>query len=381
MIPKMRSWSLFWGIVVLALLTTTSPKLVLPVHSSPSLQAPPGVEPQNHVWPLPSVGQEYWWVFEWAGDSSCTGKKVGIWATHFEGSSQKGDGAFQREDLISINFLKDAACAYWGPGTDHLFRWYSRGFVQVSDGVQDIKTGGMVDSFLSFRGHSEWCPDRGLNNLFKDGSTTHFTINGVYTYTCANGAHSFQKGYRYGRYDGEYMALYASVPDRPFTANTLRLDSSVGPNANRLRFPGGSQGWSDLRQCSPTAATCAGSTVLEDAAWFVTWRAIPTSEYTFHGKQVQYAGFSETAAESGSIGACEEWWFAEDIGPIYLIKYPRENLANCMAKLNGTDLRGFLSNPVDQISRASGDMIGYLRPASLTPPYSWCLSGGCKVEW
>jgi hypothetical protein len=291
------------------------------------------------------------------------------------------DGAFRSnqpgfEKLISISFFKAVDCTYWYPNRNESLRWYCRGYRPWHQG------NNLVANILSFRGHSRWCTDRSGNTIFKRGAANAEFINGRYTVaTCSdpntNVSHPSPPlvvGTRYGDVftnanppHASTIPPYAVLPDRPLnldvTATTFYRDIGSGR-----------QGWWDTRQCDPSGRPCVG--VDRGLTWFVSWKEVPG--YTYAGKKVQYAGFCEPGLQPTTIGATEEWWFAEDIGPIYIIAYPFSTLAQSRLLLYGTSVYpnpGLDQTPEAHIQRRLDSMVGYL---SLT---SRCIDGTCSVQY
>lgn len=53
-----------------------------------------------------------------------------------------------------------------------------------------------------------------------------------------------------------------------------------------------------------------------------------------------YVGFWESGdyINSNSIGVCEEWWFAENIGPVYIASYSASREVTCIQNLAASNL-------------------------------------------
>jgi hypothetical protein len=340
-----------------------------PEQSLPAPRALPapetGVSPQHHYWPLPPAGKIYWWTYLWADGFNyrCTGPlpagKMALVAQNLH------DGAFRSnqpgvEQLISISFFKSIDCSYWSPNRGEILRWYCRGYRGWHNGST------LIANILSFRGHSRWCMDRSGNTILKRGTLNADFINGRYTGESATDpnlnvtypAPPLVLGTRYGDVFFNSEPAYANtlppypvVPDRP-----LNLDVTVSTFYRNIGT--GRQGWWDTRQCDPSGRPCVG--VDSGTTWFVSWKEVPG--YTYQGKKVHYAGFCEPGLQSTTVGPTEEWWFAEDIGPIYVIAYPFSTLAQSKALLYGTSVYPNPSldqSPETHIQRRLNTMIGF----------------------
>lgn len=350
---------------------------------APANLPPPevGVNPQHQYWPLPPAGQTYWWTYLWSDGNyyPCTGPLpagvVGLAAQNLN------DGAFRSnrvgyEKLISLSFFKAIDCTYWFPGQAEILRWYARGYRSWQNG-QDL-----VANILSFRGHSRWCVDRGGQTGFDRGTRTETSINGRYTVASCTDPNTnvtypsppLVSGTRYGLSFANGSPSYANVmppypivPDRP-----LNLD--VTATTTYRTTANGEQGWRDARDCNPSGEPCLGTD--QGITWFVSWKEVPG--YTYAGKKVQYAGFSETGLRNDAIGPCEEWWFAEDIGPIYVIIYPFSTLAQAKTLLYGTSVypnQSLDQTPEAHMRRRQNSMVGSL---FLTAS---CLDNSCRVRY
>jgi hypothetical protein len=159
------------------------------------------------------------------------------------------------------------------------------------------------------------------------------------------------------------LPSYPVLPDRP-----LNLDVTVNTT---YRNTGD---WASTRSCHPGGSPCPGRE--DGVVWFVSWKDVPG--YRYRGRRVQYAGFGETGIQSNAAGIIEEWWFAEGIGPIYLITYPVTTLAQGKLWLYGTSVYPNPSldqSPEAHINRRLNVMVGSL---SLT---SYCVDNTCSVQY
>jgi hypothetical protein len=172
---------------------------------------------------------------------------------------------------------------------------------------------------------------------------------------------------RYGRWDHPGIPIYATVPDIPLDAHVVHYRRQ-NTDDSYCNFPQGAQGWQDEQGCDPVARPQCGCecTPQPDVAWSVYWRQL-----TYDGKQVQYAGLSETQDVPGSKGPCEEWWFAEDVGPIFIAKYPNKTRGNCETLLNASTI----NNPQQHLDGRLNELVGYIRLVDK------CLvEGQCRVD-
>jgi hypothetical protein len=319
--------------------------------------------PKTTFWPLPSAGsgQVYWWVYSWKYgaylDSPPTAAncpdqapmKVGVSARYYN------DGAFLNDtSLIAINYFKDHACTYRDPGREAILRWYSRGFQPSATTVVDHEgSANYSASFLSFRGDGRWMPDRSLQTEFRDASgATKQTVNGRYAPT-VNSQHAYIDGFSYSFADGDFP-VYGTLPDRPLSADVVVTRQSVPGQIDDegiyCRYAAGQSGWDAQRY------QLTNCTTYPPVKWAVYFRR---TSFTYQGKQVQYVGYSETP-DAGGAGACEEWWFAEDIGPIYIAKYRPQDWAACKQVLAATSAGGQVSNPAAHFQQRMPQLRGWL---------------------
>jgi hypothetical protein len=325
-------------------------------------------------WPLPAAGSGnvFWWVYDWKYGSfsdgtaaTCpdtTARKVGISARYYN------DGAFNGQSLLAINFFKDHRCTYWDPGREAILRWYAQGMTSSATTIFDLEGSQNRSSvFLSFRGDSRWLPDRAQQTNFRDASgVVSYNINGRYAAT-VGGQHAFVGGYSYSFVDGDFP-VYGVLPDRPISADVVITRQTVAgriDDAGRYcSYPAGADGWLAERN-TPTTCTAAA-----DVKWALYLRK---TSMTYQGKQVLYAGYSETP-DSGGIGACEEWWFAQDIGPIRLGVYPTADWTTCKSRLAGTSAGGNVNDPAAHFQSRKSSMRGWLELAGR------CTTTGCGVD-
>jgi len=341
-------------------------------------------------WPLPPSGSTYWWMYDWHKGpfSGCSGsdpKKVGIAA------GRLNDQAFHNDTgLISFSFFKDDACAYWGPGKDEILRWYSRGY-------QPSQLAAVPGSFLSFRGDSRWLVDRTGATQFVQGGLILDSVNGRYT-ASLGGTFPFDGGTRYqwsnGLADSQFPS-YAVLPDAMRTGDVVvsrdpgrRVPSNLAVAPVYCSYLGQNptdaqrqQAWANERN-TPDACTPV------NAGFAIFMRS---TTYRYQGHAVQYVGYSEWAEDASGprangAGACEEWWYAQDVGPIAVVSYrgalldaaSAGNPRTCKQQLTAFNGGNVSADPFVTIRQAAStaNQIGRLELIS----NDWCASPGASCQ-
>jgi hypothetical protein len=322
----------------------------------PLVSAPPW--PQNPV--------SYWWRYFWA-DGVCSPygplpkKSVVLTANRFN------DGAFQGEPLISVNFFKEDRCSYWGAQLDDpILRWYARGYVPAPNAA--------LGTFLSFRGATAWCCDRNAGSTqFKRGGHNRYSVTQRYTFRCPPPDNGNALKFLAIRYHGN-----ANYPSEPLVPN-MPLDRTISELFIYDVLGERDSGWNNVRNCAPTGSNCNAVRSVA-VQWTVVWRAIPMERYTYQGKQVQYAGIVET--EPGQPGQCEDWWFAEDIGPIFIISYPNATLQFALDHyLYGTAPDGLASGNYDPETHAQRHQTGRNQMQGYLALQERCTDSTCSVTY
>lgn len=385
-------------------------------------------------WPLPTsknrvpntgIYDSHWWYYEWVDGnlSTCnpkdydspTSRRAIISASKFDdlfygdtttnGDLVPGDTS-NTIDFVSINFFKSEACAYWYPGTNSNLRWYSTGMTQSTNNPIAVKdyfnypysssnpsqslSPNNTGTFLSFKGHTVWERGTGTTKVYMPSSTTPAAqVPGSYWGGTFIGSATFsQKDPTGVRSDNYNLPNYTVLPDRMLTADLIVPDS--GP---RLRAD---QAFSAIPSFCYTSVYLMDSTSCAtslDNNW--PWHAfIRQTSLVFDGQPVIYVGFSEGdridsngdgIANDPSGRPCEEWWFAKDIGPIYIASYGNGNMSfdgvKCEKLLAGTTTpsgnpNGWrVNNPITHFTLNRSDLAGYMR---LT---GYCVQANCTTDY
>ncbi|MCC6559245.1 MAG: hypothetical protein IT372_40480 [Polyangiaceae bacterium] len=365
-----------------------------------------GVAPASNYWPLPSESitwadeqeeRAYWWKLLWTRGSqrwdpnddpaACP---AGAQHSVLMSAVRMADGAFNATPLISVNMLKQHPCAYWYPraGTDRALRWYSLGY-RAASGIQ---VGGQSVNFLSFRGWSVWDQEHG-------GSTVH-SGNGTES-LASRFSYTFRDGFRIqnwsnGAIEEGRMPPYAVVPDRAVNVDiTVAAAGTSARNPDGTLYPGStlntgapieprycrysaSGGWSDLRF---TPDDCSGSPggQATSGKWVMVNRSTTAS---YAGSPVVYVGFWEDGDVAGdALGVCEEWWFAKDVGPVYLVQHPPADLATCRQQLaiNHSLYPGLVAIHTPSLYVQSP--LTLQRSIGTMSLQKHCVTGACQVDY
>lgn len=368
-----------------------------------------GLRPAMDFWPLRPGDEQSWWRYSWTNGPNNTlcnssAKELYIAADRLD------DGAFDPlsngTDLISFNFFKSDKCIYPGVGSDTLLRWYSRGFVNSSTRINDtVNAGNFSQKFLSFRGASFWETDRSGSTRFGQADGTTRSVNGRFAVNL-NRRFTYVDGFKFSYTDRNNPTLdtplddrqvpnYMVLPDRSLHADVIltrqgdRTPSNIDsaplyfrynpdrflkdiPEVNDRRIAA----WNEMRHSLNTGGVAA--------RWAMYMR--PTS-FKWEGKEVLYVGFSETNESNppGGVGACEEWWFAQDIGPVYIAVYPDATPQQCRNGYLAVDKEVFtgvavvpaIDNPELYFgSGAASALIGYVKQTER------CVhTSNCKVTY
>lgn len=371
-------------------------------------QAALGVTPASNFWPLPSENivwadeqeeRAYWWKFRWTrGDQrwhpadppgACP---PGAQHDMFMSAVRMADGAYSGAPMISINMLKQSPCAYWYPraGVDRGLRWYTKGFLPASG----LQVNGQTVQFLSFRGWSEW--SQRTHDTVHSGNETAEVLGKGFDYAYTGGARIWNVAGCASAEDR--MPPYAVVPDRPvdvdiviaasetsakrpdgtpYPSSTLNTDPPI--DARYCWYSASANGWSDLRSSVEQGSHCPGGA--KAGKWVMHVRS---TQATHLGKPIVYVGFWEQTTDTpGGVGVCEEWWFAKDIGPVYLVQYPlstrsacKQNLAISNTIYPPVNVRGY-QDPANYVSYP--DTLG--RAVGSMALEKHCVTGACQVDY
>lgn len=378
----------------------------------------------NDYWPLPTAGsnQVYWWKYRWFAKgiadqiSECKqtqNQYAAISAQYFN------DGAFgtSSSSLLSLSYFKDHKCLYWEPLDDTILRTYIDDYKTSTNSIADLAGIIAQRAFLSAKGHSQWYPYRNSatqcvkvdttlpdlvdkdptntsTRFYKPGVTQPtFNINGRYTQNIGtkNGSNcdyyhsAFAGGYRADfESGGTPIPTYSLIPRVPFNGEIyVSKRPNVGTIYDRqMLYRIGAGDWAGMRSTThPTTAT---------KIYFEWGMSIRQTSITYQGHPVMYIGFAEPgvnmATGNPDVGACEEWWVAQGIGPIYIARYTDgyklNNGANWMNNSTVDHCKSYLAvtsnefnNPETHFDKVGTYMTGYLKLED------YCISDGCKVNY
>ena len=371
-------------------------------------------------WPIPQPGQKYWWLYHWTDgpQSSCisSGQRVGISAQFMD------DGAFQNESpyLLSINFFKEDPCTYWAPNQDLFLRWYSKGMITGPSTIKSTSNPSIsTATFMSFRGDSYWKPDRTIGStIFKKNGVSIDSIPGRYA-VYINGIFTYRGGtkYTYSNGDNSLLPNYASLPAVPIDAdvvlsknlslrtpgtdqlvpptNNTRVHCtySASPTSTPPYWPGWDQEHNYPNQCTSGDIRAAMFMRQTDYVWTEVW-----PDGSHHNFSVYYVGYSEsggfdwinppeteaTAPGNHGTGACEEYWYAQGRGPIFIAAYPNTSLTTCRDTYLAANKTIYLGGGVydkaidhpEQYFSSNANLIGTLKL------YFACITDGiCNIVY
>jgi hypothetical protein len=362
----------------------------------------PYLKPPMTFWPLPALdslpipssdkNQAYWWTYDWHEGGArtavvpgytCQGKTA-LSATYFN------DGAFHDDlsnpaNLLAISHFKDSGCMYWRAGFDQLLRWYAYGFVTANTPLFGKSgSGNAASRFLTFRGDSRWY--HGPSNV--TFGTTSGVNDTIITNSYVGGA--YWNGFKYTSTGGDNHQFpnYTILPDRMVDADVvlapddaLRLPRNPVNNQSIITDAATNCGfgnWNDQRN----DVNCTFNSPPGKWALFIR----PTT-YIYQGKEVLYVGYSESGAAATDRGPCEEWWYAKDIGPIYISVYQwyEDNNVNayhaptlnqCKGLLAGTRTANYVdvNNPEAFFNSTAATRVGYLKLKN------YCILNTCRVS-
>lgn len=260
---------------------------------------------------------------------------------------------------------------------------------------------------MSFRGHSEWIPyrttawrtdvsdpRRTTTNFYPPNSSSPtYRINGRYAVNIDKRdgkglKFTYLGGYKYSNNHADNTPLpnYVVLPNRMIDADVIvsrnppsASSALVGSLSYYRYLP---DNWNGQRNGGPGYESKTNPPNPYSIAWSMFIRK---TSMTWEGKPVLYVGFSEgfdSATGPTGKAMCEEWWFAKDVGPIYIATYPLAPLATCRNSylaLNqgfykGTEFIPYYNNPEGHFA-TSPNLVGYLKQVER------CIVGGCKVVY
>ncbi len=335
--------------------------------------------PIKNFWPMSDVSSGInrpWWRYTWTNGEAFTFPFNWICTTGAQQDTltylSRNDHAFAPpRTQVVVNMTKENICGYWSPTTGRHLRWYSEGWKEAK-GSENVH--GDILNFLSFRGWTLWERDTSVNTglfntlLYPGISPSYVIAGGTGDYIAGSMARQrhLKKGVLGTRVAAERkFPTYGIVPDESVKLK-LRLTSGhpeLGPNFlqqydfghwyNRGNVNGVTyHGCGPVADITTASATCEGEPVGNiKAVWRL--RTIP-SDYKYIDKlgnshDVIYSGFAEGI--DGDAIVCEEWFFAEDIGPIAMAQYPiTTTVGQCLDKLalahgGVSDPEGYYANP------------------------------------
>lgn len=354
-----------------------------------SVAAPARVlQPAITLWPLPAYGsgQKYWWSYEWINGASTTcsnsNPKTVVYGAEYLHDYAFGDTPSTPTNLLSIQVFKSDPCTYWNPGQDKILRWYAKGNTPIAGSPQtainDISEASNASSkFLSFRGYSSWITDRtGSTKFFYPSNPTpRVQVNGRYNPTDTTGV-TFAGGSRFSYQQGDNYQVpnYLTLPDRMLNANIdltrgAQVPSNIASDPQYNDYTTNTTGWTAIRN----GATSGTGTSTSQRRWTM-WSRKTNLYYGANAKPVLYVGYSETTDTSTGTGACEETWYAQDVGPIYVSKYPNVTTATCYSYLAVATSGSGVDNP-ESFFAYNPHLQGWLRLSDL------CIQAGCNIQY
>lgn len=343
------------------------------------LLAVPFVQPaeaqvvEQDFWPMDDVSDlnRPWWRFRWTNGGNYPQDKCAVDFTRHCTKGEQQDGliylstnqhAFEppRTQTV-VNVVKEDFCGYWSPTTDRQLRWYAEGWKEA----MATEEAGETLSFLSFRGWTEWTmgeQNTGIytTSLYPPMPDADFVVDGaIGAYrekTMARQVH-LENNVWSGAEDK--FPTYTAVPDESLplelqiTSGQAELGGNFfeqhdgtswqprGTDIQNLTYHGCNAVLEDGDEGMATAsATCmSGSDI--DPGGLAVWRLStrPTS-YQFNGHDVIYVAYAEgpEAADvpgvPGGTVVCEEWFFAENVGPIAIAQLPiMDSVQQCIDEL------------------------------------------------
>lgn len=390
-------------------------------------------------WPLPTtknrilgtgIYDSYWWTYEWVdGDKSpCnpkdyespTSRKAIISATKFDdmffGDTPTNtndltlNDSVHTTDLISINFFKSEPCTYWYPGQNLNLRWYAIGMSQSTKDTIPVKDHfnypysasnpsqslypNSTSTFLAFRAHTTWKRGTGTVKVYNPGNNTPIAqVPGSYWNGDFDGTVMYSRKITTTNVitDNSEIVNYAILPDRMLTADVIIPNSGPRLRSDPDQAFSNQQYFCVLYEfLFQSSYTCPPG---GDNYW--PWHMfIRQTSLVFEGQPVIYVGFSEGnrvdsngdgIADDPSGRPCEEWWFAKNIGPIYIASYGSNNMdldgVQCEKLLAGTATpNGYpngwrVNNPLTHFALNRSNLTGYLRITG------YCLDVNCSTDY
>ncbi|MEM7352555.1 MAG: hypothetical protein AAF657_17275 [Acidobacteriota bacterium] len=333
------------------------------------------VPPTQDFWPMNEVSSGVnrpWWHFKWTNggtyppdsDIECPAGDVQDTLTYLSLNNH----AFDPRSHTVVNMVKEGRCAYWAPTGNqeseaHL-RWYTEGWQEA---LASANSAGETLNFISFRGWTIWERDTSVNNNtatyhspLSSGMAEDYVIEGATgSYrpnTVARQRHLIGNDPTSRLLAEAQFPTYAVVPDESLR---LRLQLTSGqPDLGPIRFqqhdgsawqdrgnvanltyrgcPGVTGGPGAIATLSPY---CDGEPVspTHEAVWRLWTR--PT-DYKYEDKDGIEREVIYTAYVEGIEGiedqkmVCEEWFFAEGVGPIAIAELPATaSIADCFEQL------------------------------------------------
>jgi len=325
--------------------------------------------------PLPAVSSNttFWWILKWTDGTQSSCPPNASKPLHMATVAQNlHDGALGAE-LITIQNFKDEPCMYWGPNDDEILRWYTLGYQPSKVPIQLLNSQSVVRDvkFLAFAGDAGFVTDHDKDLVIERKERDEaWRVNGGYKDDLGS---SFTGGYRYEMTRGEFPR-YGIVPDQQLTANAIitQYDNLVPGRVDEIAkycgYPATPSGWQQLRL---NATDCV---VRHVEKWALYMRAV--TSFQFHGRAVQYVGYSETDDNTTVLGAgCEEWWYADGIGPFLIARYPHLDAYSCQSLLAGSSTNGLWERPYEYLELRRPQLVGWVELID------WCLDDGCPIRF
>lgn len=389
------------------------------VSSSSITQATPAntLDSPVTLWPTPGQGSSvpFWWSYKWNDGPISFCARDGATRNTAIVAQYLNDGAYSNDaSLLSFSFFKDDPCAYWGPNDNTLLRWYAKKMVNSNTRIYDSdpsNTDNFADQFFSFRGASIWRPYRGgasatgisdssrtTTNLYNASNALVRQIKGRYAVNI-NGAFTYDGGYTYTYNNGDNAQVpnFFIFPNRKIEKDIVLTRNAASRTTPVTSGPKYYRYWTNDWNLQKSGAV--PPTVYDNKSYVAYMRKTSVSwcESTNACKPVYYVAYSETNDDPSvgpvGTGACEEWWYAQDIGPIYISAYgypgdasrPKSGLlttAECKnaIALNKTVFTGagvarYIDFPEQYFSTNPSNLLGWLKQDAR------CVATTCRVDY
>lgn len=357
------------------------------------------------LWPTPgSAGTKFWWSYRWYDGPrrQCPNdgrvRNVAIVADYLN------DGAYNDSSLLSLSFFKDDPCTYWWSNNNGILRWYSKRMVNSNTWIYDsdpYNPDNYVNQFFSFRGLSMWTPYRGgasvtgisdpsrtTTDLYNASNGLVRQISGRYAVNI-DGVFTYNGGYTYTYNDGDN----AQIPNYPIFGNR-KIDRDIVLSRNSsYRTTPVTSGYVQKRYFSGDWNLQRSGTTPSTSYDKADIKYMRKTSFTWEGKPVYYVAYMELGDSSSTgpsgEGSCEEWWYAQDIGPIYIAAYndgdstpgllSRSTCENSIALnktfYNGVGLVSYINNPEGYFATNPQNLVGYIKQDAR------CIILGCRVDY